>query len=210
MLFSSRANADHGKRRTNDDKRKAVNRLLTDSEWCNWSDGKIAKHCKVSQPFVTKVRHELRTNNGYEFTTLRQKADGGFIETENIGKSSSDPERHSPADPKKESIPFVMKVDKKRLPPKEKGTGKKQKSGAGDEGDYYKLNSTQNLSAKIADTKKLISDLQDCLRAFDGFLVIEGKTQKLKKEDLQDQWEKIKPLWSKFAVYVEKNFDWIS
>jgi hypothetical protein len=56
ILFASGVNATHGIRRTNDDKRRTVERLLVDSEWGQWSDNKIAEICKVSQPFVSKLR----------------------------------------------------------------------------------------------------------------------------------------------------------
>ncbi|MGA2105733.1 MAG: ParB N-terminal domain-containing protein [Methanoregula sp.] len=56
ILFASGVNATHGIRRTNDDKRRAVERLLVDSEWGQWSDNKIAEICNVSQPFVSKLR----------------------------------------------------------------------------------------------------------------------------------------------------------
>lgn len=60
-LFSSGANAAHGLRRTNSDKRRAVQMLLDDPEWSEWSDRKIARHCAVSQPFVSGMRHEVIT-----------------------------------------------------------------------------------------------------------------------------------------------------
>ena len=55
-LFAIGANMDHGIRRTNADKRMAVNMLLQDPEWSVWSDRQIAKHCNVSQPFVSGLR----------------------------------------------------------------------------------------------------------------------------------------------------------
>jgi hypothetical protein len=36
------ANAPHGLRRTNADKRRAVVRLLEDTEWSQWADREIA------------------------------------------------------------------------------------------------------------------------------------------------------------------------
>lgn len=56
QLFACGANAVHGQRRTNDDKRRAVAFLLADEEWSRWSDNEIAKRCAVSQPFVAKLR----------------------------------------------------------------------------------------------------------------------------------------------------------
>ena len=60
-LFSAGVNNTHGIRLTNQDKRKAVLVLIEDEEWSEWSDNKIAKHCKVTQPFVSKIRKEVIT-----------------------------------------------------------------------------------------------------------------------------------------------------
>jgi hypothetical protein len=61
ILFSVGANATHGLRRTNEDKRRAVTRLLSDTEWTQWSDSEISRRCMVSQPFVSKIRASLIT-----------------------------------------------------------------------------------------------------------------------------------------------------
>jgi hypothetical protein len=81
LLYAACANADHGIRRTNEDKRKAVVTLLTDDEWSQWSDHEIAKRTHPTQPFVSKLRH--LTSHG----TVRLGADGRLIETAKIGKS---------------------------------------------------------------------------------------------------------------------------
>lgn len=59
ILFSVGANADHGLRRSNTDKRRAVNRLLNDAEWSKWSDREIAKHCRVGHQLVATLRKGL-------------------------------------------------------------------------------------------------------------------------------------------------------
>jgi hypothetical protein len=56
ILFSASVNKTHGIRPTNADKRKSVLMLLSDQEWSEWSDRKIAKHCNVSDVFVGKLR----------------------------------------------------------------------------------------------------------------------------------------------------------
>ena len=56
VLYSLKANATHGLKRTNADKRKAVETLLKDAEWATWSDRKIADVCGVGHPFVAAVR----------------------------------------------------------------------------------------------------------------------------------------------------------
>lgn len=64
VLYSVGANATHGLRRTNADKRRAVETILRDEEWAKWSDSEIGRRCGVSQPFVGTVRREL-SQNGY-------------------------------------------------------------------------------------------------------------------------------------------------
>ncbi len=59
ILHGAGANASHGLRRTQEDKRRAVARLLTDPEWARWSDRKIAEAAKVDHKTVARVRHEL-------------------------------------------------------------------------------------------------------------------------------------------------------
>lgn len=56
VLHSLKANATHGLKRTNADKRKAVETLLQDAEWATWSDRKIAEVCGVGHPFVAAIR----------------------------------------------------------------------------------------------------------------------------------------------------------
>lgn len=56
ILFSVGANAAHGQRRTNEDKRRAVLKLLDDPEWKRWSDREIARQCGVDGKTVTSLR----------------------------------------------------------------------------------------------------------------------------------------------------------
>ncbi len=60
------ANASHGLRRTQADKRRAVERLLRDDEWGKWSNRQIAKVARVDHKTVGKIRRELL---GGEFPT---------------------------------------------------------------------------------------------------------------------------------------------
>jgi hypothetical protein len=65
------SNRFHGVRLSNADKRRIVQTAIEDHP--NWSDGAIAKECGVSQPFVSKIRHQ----SGHNVMTLhRQGLDG--------------------------------------------------------------------------------------------------------------------------------------
>ena len=59
ILDSVSANAEHGLRRSREDKRKAVLTLLYDEEWMEWSNREIARRCKVDHKTVGKIRSEL-------------------------------------------------------------------------------------------------------------------------------------------------------
>jgi hypothetical protein len=59
VLHGISANATHGLRRTQADKRRAVERLLQDAEWAAWSDRKIAELARVDHKTVGKIRREL-------------------------------------------------------------------------------------------------------------------------------------------------------
>ena len=56
LLHSVSANSAHGLPRTNADKRKAVALLLADSEWSQWSDREIGRHCQVDHKVVGRMR----------------------------------------------------------------------------------------------------------------------------------------------------------
>lgn len=89
ILFSVGANASHGLRRTNDDKRRAVLTLLNDAEWSKWSDREIARACGVSQPFVSGIRPRLTENVISEARTYTTKhGTTATMNTANIGAGS--------------------------------------------------------------------------------------------------------------------------
>jgi hypothetical protein len=56
QLFSFGANATHGLRRTNEDKRRVVAAMLADPDWVVWSNVQIAKACSVSRELVRAMR----------------------------------------------------------------------------------------------------------------------------------------------------------
>jgi len=63
ILYSVGANAEHGLRRSNEDKRKAVLTLLQDAEWGKWSDREIARRCSVDGKTVASVRETYLRNS---------------------------------------------------------------------------------------------------------------------------------------------------
>ncbi len=88
MLHSVGANATHGIRRSNEDKRKSVKTVLRDPEWSRWSNQEIARRCAVSAPLVASIKEELR-EKGMVFSSIVEKKSGGTINTKNIGREKT-------------------------------------------------------------------------------------------------------------------------
>ena len=95
IIHAAGANATHGVPRSNADKRRVVGNMLKDPEFNIESDNTIAEWCKVSQPFVSKMRKEF-TYNGYKFESVRKCADGRIMETSNIGAKPKTGEAEDP------------------------------------------------------------------------------------------------------------------
>ncbi len=95
ILYSVGCNADHGLRRTNEDKRRAVLRLLNDPEWAAWADREIARAARVSHEFVRGLRPAPSVNvDRYEAPVARTVERGGStytMQTENIGRRPAAP-----------------------------------------------------------------------------------------------------------------------
>jgi len=76
ILWAVGANATHGHRRTNADKRLAVETLLRDEKWAGWSDREIARKAMVSPNFVSTMRRELSSDDSCEQPEVTTGADG--------------------------------------------------------------------------------------------------------------------------------------
>lgn len=83
MFFSFGANADHGLRRTNEDKRKALRTILKDIEWSEMSVREISETAKVSKSMVHSVMKE------FQVTKLERKPEI---------KHEKPPKKESPTD----------------------------------------------------------------------------------------------------------------
>lgn len=85
IIYSCGVNTNHGLRLSNADKRNAVTTLINHPKTSSWSDNKIAKHCKVTQPFVSKIRKEV-------ITVITPKEDAvNKNESGNVSKNSLKP-----------------------------------------------------------------------------------------------------------------------
>jgi hypothetical protein len=88
QLFALGVNDKHGLQRTNADKRKAVQIVLEDIEWQDFSDSKIAKICNVSVAFVAKCRKEFGKEATGDKKYINKHGKVATMDTKNIGKKT--------------------------------------------------------------------------------------------------------------------------
>jgi hypothetical protein len=84
QLYSFGANDDHGLRRTVDEKKRVVLRMLDDFEWSELSDREIARICNVSHPFVGKLREGLKEVPTPKTVEDRPKAEKQKVEVKAV------------------------------------------------------------------------------------------------------------------------------
>ena len=103
ILYAVGANTGHGLRRSNADKRRAVETLLKDAEWSKWSDREVAKKAGVGHSFVSLMRPApLSTVDSQP--EPRKCADGRTINTANIGKTKPVEKVEAKPEPKPEKV----------------------------------------------------------------------------------------------------------
>lgn len=91
ILYSVGANARHGKRRSNEDKRNAVERLLADPEWRERSSEWIAKQAFVSGTFVGEMKTHLGITPGEVKTQSGKTMKVGKIGSASTGANPVNP-----------------------------------------------------------------------------------------------------------------------
>jgi hypothetical protein len=112
ILYSVGVNSSHGLRRTNEDKRRAVMRLLEDDEWSKWSDREIARRCAVSNHFVSDIRPLSVNASQIEPRKVSRNGTTYMQDTSRIGKRESlDPleEESEPREDRPTEKPAVIK-----------------------------------------------------------------------------------------------------
>ena len=93
IKYSLSANPNHGLRRTNADKRKAVTTALADAEWSAMSDVAVARLCGVSSNFVGDMRriiHPIKDEVPAPPLRIVERNGKAYeLNTENIGRAAS-------------------------------------------------------------------------------------------------------------------------
>lgn len=107
VLFSVGANGTHGLQRTNADKRRAVETLLADDEWSQWSDREIARQCSVGNQLVGDVRRAICVNHTDAPIARKVERNGKTYEqnTAKIGKREAPVAKPAVADQPVQVIP---------------------------------------------------------------------------------------------------------
>jgi hypothetical protein len=85
--YSYGVNKDHGLRRTNEDKARAVKRALCHPQGAKRSDRDIAAHVGVTAPMVGKYRAQLEATCQIGKSSDRIGGDGRTINTAHIGRA---------------------------------------------------------------------------------------------------------------------------
>jgi hypothetical protein len=80
ILHAVGANASHGLRRTDADKRRSIETLLRDPAWAKWSDREIGKACAVDHKTVGKVRRALTGDVSTDRTVTYRDRHGNVSE----------------------------------------------------------------------------------------------------------------------------------
>jgi hypothetical protein len=94
VLFAASANSTHGLKRSNADKRKALQILLDDPEWSTWSETAIAAHCGVSRKLLSSMRNEQASQEEVEDAEAIEEEEDDevfpFIEDEPVQEPEED------------------------------------------------------------------------------------------------------------------------
>lgn len=88
VLWSCQANAQHGMRRSDADKARAVMTLLGDPEWGRWSNMEIARRCLVSEGLVRSLRAgDTSDETKYRLFTHPKTGEPAAMGVANIGRT---------------------------------------------------------------------------------------------------------------------------
>lgn len=122
ILHACAANDTHGRNRTAEDKRRAVETLLKDPEWSKWTDREIARQCRVSREFVNRHRTRLINGGVLERKDKRKRRDKhgnvSEIDTSKIGKTKNDDKPKVTPEQKKVAKQVRESTKREQSPPK--------------------------------------------------------------------------------------------
>lgn len=174
-LFSYGANGKHGQRPTNADKRKAVEEMLADAEWSQWSDRKIAEACGVSHPFVAAIRNPVvaekqKANRDSSAAKKVPKVESdSTLQTDSV-ESDSTPAA-APAPIKAQKPPKVDVEDTEYFGPSESELEEARAAAESDLSELLALmDKDDKLAAAVATIKRQALQLAAVESARDGYM----------------------------------------
>lgn len=94
--FSYSVNQAHGLRRSNEDKRRAVEAALKHPRSAGMSNRELATYIGVSFEYIGRVQKDLTIDQSIVRTNARTGRDGRTINTSNIGKKKPKPKPTTP------------------------------------------------------------------------------------------------------------------
>lgn len=100
ILLACAANAKHGIRRTNAEKRRQVETLLKDKEWSQWSDRHIADQCMVGPMLVAALRQKVQKKIPPTRTFIHRTGKVATINTERVLLATKIRQEHLPDVPR--------------------------------------------------------------------------------------------------------------
>ena len=177
ILFSVGANAAHGLRRTNDDKRRAVMVLLNDKEWSRWSDRQIAKQCGVSHNFVSTLRPSLSSDDSEPRTFTTKHGSVSKMDTAAIGRHQSIPAgEESPQQEPHDQDKFDRQREAfaRELPPDIQAleaAKAERRAGGAIADDWSDADDVAELRAVVEQQAEEITDLRRTVAKYDGMVV---------------------------------------
>lgn len=121
ILHSVGVNADHGVRRTNADKRRAVLCLLNDGEWSGWANREIARRCKVAESTVRNIRGEIEGELSAQNAQIDEVSDSN-IARDDVSVSAQNAQIDEQARPVTRKVERGGTVYEQRVSPKKRRT----------------------------------------------------------------------------------------
>jgi len=118
-LKGMNANNAHGKPPTRAERCKNAQKMVEDFEWSDWKDTEIARHCGVSQPYVSKIRNKagtapktltVKTKDGYEYERTRSTKETKAEKPKAEKKEEPKVEAHNKD---QETIDYLMEQNEK-------------------------------------------------------------------------------------------------
>jgi hypothetical protein len=187
VLHSIGANTAHGLPRSNKDKKRAVETLLNDPEWSNWSTREIAEKCAVSHSYVSTLRDKIKSVNVYTPASQSQSKTGTGVNV----YTQANPEQSNPGaedQPGKDATEDKPAAQEPQKEPEYTELDKANDTIAGLQ-DALALAAAGELSAE---EKKEATSLVDQLRAEIKTLTASLKAVKSSRDTLQRENESLK------------------